>query len=1078
MKNPNLYKSLLLTIITTLLPQLASAYDFMVDGLCYNYNSDGNSVTVTSSPSYSNLSGDLNIPASVTYSGKSYSVTSIGNSAFLECTGLTSVTIGNSVTSIGSGAFLFCSGLTSITIPNSVTSIGNSAFDYCSGLSKVTWNVKSCADFSQSDYSPFNGCSNIKIFIFGEEVERIPNYLCFYMSLTSVTIPNSVTSIGKCAFFGCGLTSVTIPNSVTSIGNSAFEECIVLTSVTIGNSVTSIGEKVFSACGGLTSVTIGNSVTSIGQGAFNGCSGLTSITIPNSVTTIGISAFQGCTGLTSVTIPNSVTSIGGSAFCGCTGLTSVTIGNSVTSIGQGAFGYCSSLTSINSLIENPNNVTLGSNIFLYVNKSTCILTVPSASVNLYMNADQWKDFLVIRAVTTSIDLSNSQLSLFCNQNYTLSATVYPSNAYSVINWFSSDTNAATVDQNGLVTAKALGTSTITAIATDGSGVSSSCLVTVTRITNIMLNKSATSIYVGGTETLTATITPSSDVINNTLIWSSSNTSVATVDQNGLVTAKKLGTATITAEATDGYGVNASCDVTVTGVESISLNKNDATMYIGDSETLIATILPSDVINNTLTWSSSKTSVATVNQSGLVTAKARGTATITAAATDGSGVSASCVVNVIPEYTLAMDTMVHIRGTERVPRTIDINLDNRNAISGVQFDMTLPDYVVFATVDGYLDMWLDDTRKARNHSVDINLIGTKKYRVVVSSPTNKTFKGNEGAILHFNVLIDKYPSTTSPGTIKLSDIVLAEPDETQHTISSVTSDVKFVYLVGDASADVIVDVADYVLTANKIMQRPVTNFWSDAANANYNDNILNVTDLVAITNIALEIRGKEVRPSIEGFQLSPAVTIPGSAFPLYAQVTQAGADRTVVTIAVDNDEAIAAMQFDINLPDGVTLESAETTERSQVLSATCGISPEGLARVMLSSFGTSSIGSGSGDVLALTLRGKAHNGELMQLTNAMMTERNLIEHGATSDLTLDLNDITGVSTVVYEHVNIYGANGSIVIESPLNGMAQLVRINGMSQKVEVKLGRNEYPVSVTHGDVIIVSFNGTVKKIHF
>ena len=167
------------------------------------------------------------------------------------------------------------------------------------------------------------------------------------MRLTSVTIPDSVTSIGDDAFSGCTrLTSVTIPDSVTSIGDDAFSDCTGLTSVTIGNSVTSIGGDAFSDCTGLTSVTIPDSVTSVGFGAFEGCTSLTSVTIGNSVDSIGTYAFRDCAGLTSVTIPDSVTSIGGDAFFDCTGLTSVTIGNSVTSIGDRAFYNCTGLTEI------------------------------------------------------------------------------------------------------------------------------------------------------------------------------------------------------------------------------------------------------------------------------------------------------------------------------------------------------------------------------------------------------------------------------------------------------------------------------------------------------------------------------------------------------------------------------------------------------------------------------------------------------------------------------------------------------------------------------------------------------------
>ena len=165
-------------------------------------------------------------------------------------------------------------------------------------------------------------------------------------SLTSLTIPSSVTSIGAFAFKGCsGLTSLTIPSGVTSIGYSAFEGCSSLTSLTIPSSVTSIGSVAF-AYSGLTSLTIPSGVTSIGESTFYGCSGLINLTIPSSVTSIGNQAFSGCSGLTSLTIPSGVTSIGRSAFSGCSGLTSLTIPSSVTSIGESAFWDCSGLTSL------------------------------------------------------------------------------------------------------------------------------------------------------------------------------------------------------------------------------------------------------------------------------------------------------------------------------------------------------------------------------------------------------------------------------------------------------------------------------------------------------------------------------------------------------------------------------------------------------------------------------------------------------------------------------------------------------------------------------------------------------------
>ena len=200
--------------------------------------------------------------------------------------------------------------------------------------------------------------SNIR----GYSVTTIGREAFSFKSLTSVTIPNSVITIGSRAFYHCkSLTSVTIPNSATTIGYGAFGMCQSLAKLTIPNSVTSIGEEAFYQCISLSSIAIPNRVTKIAKKTFIGCTSLTSVIIPNSVITIGDFAFNNCDSLTTVNIPNSVTTIGYHAFSFCDSLTTVNIPNSVTSIGAYAFSDCYSLTTVNM----PNNVTHIGNYAFY-----------------------------------------------------------------------------------------------------------------------------------------------------------------------------------------------------------------------------------------------------------------------------------------------------------------------------------------------------------------------------------------------------------------------------------------------------------------------------------------------------------------------------------------------------------------------------------------------------------------------------------------------------------------------------------------------------------------------------------------
>ena len=365
----------------------ALAYDFEVDGICYNILSETTCKVAYKNFSEGHYEGSVTIPEQVTYNGITRVVTAIGDFAFNGCENLTNIDIPNSVTSIGSYAFQRCINLKSIDIPNSVISIGSSAFYFCEGL-------------------------------------------------TSIDIPNSVTSIDDSAFEGCfSLTSVDIPNSITSIREYTFDFCKSLMSVDIPNSVTSIGECAFMNCYSLTRVAIPNSVTSIGDHAFQSCKALKSVNIPNSVTKIFPNTFYNCPWLRrlvfvdggeelevdsqvfedcsfikqlylgrNLTCPESSTP----SLYNLATLADVTIGSLVTDVTAIDWTKNESLNSIHLLSPTPPT----SNSFSSSQYENVTVFVPTGSLSAYQADAIWKNFWNLQESEDDISITEEEKNIW------------------------------------------------------------------------------------------------------------------------------------------------------------------------------------------------------------------------------------------------------------------------------------------------------------------------------------------------------------------------------------------------------------------------------------------------------------------------------------------------------------------------------------------------------------------------------------------------------------------------------------------------------------------------------------------
>ena len=666
------------------------------------------------------------------------SVKEIGMMAFEWCERLSSITIPYGVTKLDWCAFNSCNNLKSIVLPATIKTIDISCFEDCYSLkdvyyggSKSQWNSIVLAGYDPNDeedveyYEEHNRLnhatihyktgslftyktnSNGSLTITGYEGEEsviaIPSTIngkkvtgiaeqTFWddTSITGVSIPNTVKSIGDFAFYGCSnLKTITLPDSLTSIGIYAFEGCSSLTSISIPDSLTSIPVGMLQNCTKLVSVYIPSSVKSIGGLAFSGCSNLYEVSIPNGVTAVELGTFSGCESLEEITVPASVTQILENAFEGCTNLVNIDIPN-VTFIGKEAFKNCTGIESIHStalrtVMENAfegctsltdigmiNAETIGSYAFTECESLETISIVNSLktvetgafrycsdniTVHFYGSEEEWNNVnienyndpllnadVIYHELPKTFKFTAKTIDVSVNESKQLPMEVTPEGVdLSSLIWSATPAGIVTIDGHGSVTGVSPGTATISVLSVDNK-VSSSIKVTckAVALNGLTISAPAPNVNVGEELSLSVTYEPENTSYKD-VFWVSEDEDIATIDEDGILTGIIPGTVTIYATSKDKTikSNNLTIEVTIP-VAGVVIEEDDIDLAIGDAKQLTAVIEPENAFNHDVVWASEDDTIAVVDGNGTVTVVGEGTTYITATSVDG-GFVARCEV---------------------------------------------------------------------------------------------------------------------------------------------------------------------------------------------------------------------------------------------------------------------------------------------------------------------------------------------------------------------------------------------------------------------------------------------------
>lgn len=749
--------------------------DFVVNGIYYKIV---DLLELTCKVSYDNpyynsyFQEEISIPETVEYNGRTFTVIGIDDNAFNGSSNLTSISLPQSIQFIGQNAFDGCTSLNQIELPNTISMVEANFADLPIKKVVLFGNGEIIPNWFKSNKSLSSielNCTNLK------SVSESAFENC--QSLISVPLPNTIISLGKSAFNGCvQLSYVILPANLSDIPESTFSNCTNLKEIIFGKKIVSIDKSAFSNCSSLKQLHITSTINNIGNNAFWGCSQISTITIEdterpiqfgkNLAGAVSTGVFSSCP-LQEVYIGRDVN--GGTPFNDNKTIESIVIGHLVKDFPDASLGNLpklktlklgKSLTSIPSFntCTNLEYLEIGARLSTipsfrncasirtirlhsakpqyveaeFANKvyTDCDLEVPKGTIEAYRSAPVWKNFFNLsefapEALATKLEIVSSTVSLYPNETFQLNTDLLPVNANEVFKWESSNKDAVTVDTYGEITAVKDGEAIITAKTVDGSNLSAQCKVIVKpviQLTKIVPENDYVAITVGTSSTLNVSIVPSDATYKN-LIWTSSDTNIATVTNDGIINTVNIGKCTIKIEATDGSDVTAYIlvDVLPVYIQSIEIQTDKSSLIQGEQCQLNSIIKPENASIKNIKWEVLDTNVANISESGILTGIKPGKTKVYAYTTDGSNLFATKDFEILP---VVASTITAQLGQDCI---IDLHWSAKDYVKNAK------DYNIYVSENGGdFVLWLHNTTKT---STKFKGVEGKNYRFTVTMRNN-------------------------------------------------------------------------------------------------------------------------------------------------------------------------------------------------------------------------------------------------------------------------------------------------------------------------------------------------------